>query len=218
MGEGSTCGISTLPYPPKISHFVGDKPCPEDLVDRTQDIAEINRRVILINDTGNDSATTKRSPRLHTWGMKVKFNLPNPPIPFGRGLEMMNAHRENQWREANREDQLHFNNATRLRIGITMIRYFLNAYGIVQDNGRNWEGKDWALHHHVHVMDQDEEVAGEEKAHDEAVNNGGIEIEAKAEDDADQIMENIQNILDEVSYRGEKEKSGGVPEQNPADV
>jgi len=127
-GEKNSVAIATLFLPPKLSDFEE-----EFSGNRREDIIELNFHILrLNNEQHQDLLPTKYSPKFHSWGLKSrKSRRSTGPRPLMGNLP---GHRHNQWREETVTDMLHLNDATRLRMGRSCVRYFLALYGLIDLN------------------------------------------------------------------------------------
>ena len=126
LKQGNTCGVVTLPYPPKLSCLPKDSKemWPPGFVDRTVDIWTVNEYIGILNDSGPNRSTTRIVPRPQTFGLKASTSM------VDRRMGKMVKHELKGWREWRVKDKLHLADKERVKIGKMLVRYYLHIYHI----------------------------------------------------------------------------------------
>ena len=118
--QRNSVAIATLIIPPKIAGL-------DDVSGKLKKMVDINAGVRELNAAQPQEYPVKLAPLFHTWGMGGRKGRSTRPRFL---LEGMQYHRPDQWREDEKENQLHLSDATRLRMGRCCVEYFKALYGI----------------------------------------------------------------------------------------
>ena len=119
--QRNSVAISTMIIPPKIAGL-------DDTSGKLEKMVEINAGIRELNAAQpQDVYPVRLAPLFHTWGMGGRRGRATRPRYL---LEGMRYHRPDQWREEEKEDQLHLSNEARLRMGRCCVEYFKALYGI----------------------------------------------------------------------------------------
>merc|ERR1712015_273756 len=137
--DGSTFGVSTLPFAPKLTDLKPREPVEEGgwvtgplgtkMINLNEAIKHLNRQPMWTKKTLSSSKEEiiRRSvakvtaPSFHTWGVDRAKSIDHGYV---------SGYRYYDWREREKGNMLHFNDRVRARAGKTVIRYFERLYNL----------------------------------------------------------------------------------------
>ena len=115
----STFAIATPLHPPMYTHYRNDEHNMK--TDYTEVFIELTERIMEHN---KDAPNLGNVPQFHRWGVDLQKRA--------KGATHMGAltkkHRYLEWRESNRDNQIHLNDTRRLAMGRACVTYFENLY------------------------------------------------------------------------------------------
>ena len=131
QGFDNSLAFCTLPLPPMCTYLRND-PRTHTRNNLTDVIVRINSVIQIFNaENGTGDIQTSGAPKFHTWGVMQCEDA-------GDGsLANSIQHRMNLWRESRIEQKLHLNDATRIRMGKSVVKYFKAIYHVTMtDRGQ----------------------------------------------------------------------------------
>ena len=127
-GALNTIGISTLPFPPKMSVIPSDKRRIRG--NKFEELSYLNDQIMNLNETLKlPSFPSAFVPKFHTWGLQTT-KAPTKIRPRNK-LAHTTGHKIQGWREEELRNMLHLNNHLRLKMGKSCVSYFKVLYGII---------------------------------------------------------------------------------------
>ena len=132
---GSTCVFVTLPYAPMCTRLQGVGRNRAE--DKTELLTQFNLSIKGINSEKKQLVDPERIPSFHTWGIKGTTKA-NPTMPKILRASMP-RHREQDWREKKMSRKLHLSDTVRLRMGKSVVRYFMGRYNMIPNRENRWK-------------------------------------------------------------------------------
>ena len=131
---GSSCLFSTLPYPPKLTMLYDlNRNLRRDYLPI---ISDVNLGFDTINSEISQPADPGRAPKFHTFGTKATKSPSEHPRNW---MAYTPKHKDSAWRERKPSTQLHLSDNMRLKMGKSVIKYFLGKYSILPNRLNKWK-------------------------------------------------------------------------------
>lgn len=208
----STVTLATLPLPPKLCRFPGDRSWrPRSFQNKLSVLIELNTSIMAFNEVNSRrlQRPTDLAPTYHTRGIKTRINLGARQIGPRNILETVLSHKYSCWRERVPHRMMHLNEMTVLSMGKAAVHFFKGFYGMIPRiprarGGRNVGGGGAQGERAPNDQDEDMQdgnlavnVIDDETHHNEDDDNSDSSNRGSAQVNHEQVitMDGAENLL-----------------------